>query len=51
MLEQTVPLIALAIVIIGSIVWTAFLFWRFNADSLKPDRIKRSNKGRRQSDQ
>ncbi len=44
-------LLALALIITTAIAGTAFLFWYFSADSLKPDKIKRSNRGRRRSDQ
>lgn len=49
MLEQFAPLIILALVIIGAIAGTAFLIWHLSSDTLRADRIKRSNRCRRRS--
>jgi hypothetical protein len=51
MLTQLIPLLILALVILGTITGAAYLVWHVSADRLDPTTLKRSNKGRRRSDQ
>jgi hypothetical protein len=51
MLDQIIPLLILALVIILAIVGTGLLVWYSSADDLDGAQLKRQNKGRRRSDQ
>lgn len=51
MLAKLVPLLMMALTILGTIIGAAYVVWHFSAEELDPKRLKRTSKGRRSSDQ
>lgn len=51
MARELIMLGILALIILGTIAGTGYLFWLFNTKDLEPGNFKRENKGRRRGDQ